>query len=90
MAKIPSVVADRLRLPWDEFNRAPVSGVTNIAAKAPGAAEQNIAQPTDSSAQKGRVETDERRVPMHGGPHPDHRLREAQSRPARRALAWTN
>ena len=24
-------VQDRLRLPWDEFNRVPVAGVTNIA-----------------------------------------------------------
>jgi predicted nucleotide-binding protein len=24
-------VQDRLRLPWDEFNRVPVAGITNIA-----------------------------------------------------------
>jgi predicted nucleotide-binding protein len=29
--KLKDFVQDRLRLPWDEFNRVPVAGITNIA-----------------------------------------------------------
>ena len=28
--KLKDFIQDRLRLPWDEFNRVPVAGVTNI------------------------------------------------------------
>lgn len=29
--ELKDFIADRLKLPWDEFNRVPVAGVTNIA-----------------------------------------------------------
>lgn len=41
--ELKDFVQDRLRLPWDEFNRVPVAGVTNIARLAQMLTDASIA-----------------------------------------------